>query len=315
MTVAVIGRAGMGETQRLVTELRDRGAEPQLVDLSEWPGDATARVRPDSDELVLDVDISLEQVESVYAHVAAMFRSTDICVRSEFDDTSETYPALLQLQEHRALFESVCRTFESKGIPVVPGERNHYLQERKPWQLRQFEQHDLPVPETVFTNDPETVRTFCAGRDRVVYKPVSRGADPNIIDAGDLDPDRLANLSTAPVQFQTFVPGEDLRIYVLGGEVIGAVRYDSDSFSFKAGPEEAVNMVPASVTADIEETAVRAAAATGVTFGGVDIRRKPSGGHALLEVNQTPAFAYADTEAGQSVGGALAEYLLTVEHT
>ncbi|MBX0286762.1 ATP-grasp domain-containing protein [Haloarcula salinisoli] len=315
MSIVVIGRAGLGEIQLLEAALRDQGGDPIVVDISEWPGGAPIRLDPASDEFVTDAQFSLDDVGSVYAHAPSLFRPTDICFKKQFDDQNP-YSALIQLKEYRSLFESLCRVFESNGVPVIPSESTHYLQERKPWQLRQFEQRDLPVPDTVFTNDPSVVREFCSAHERVLFKPVSRGAEPNVVTEADLDPEKLANLETAPVQFQAFVPGEDLRVYVLDGAVVGATRYESEAYSFKVADRrgEEVELVPATLSSEVRETALAAADATGLTFGAVDIRRRPDGGHALLEVNQTPAFAYADANSGQSVSDALAKYLTTTAH-
>ena len=55
----------------------------------------------------------------------------------------------------------------------------------------------------------------------------------------------------------------------------------------------------------------RAAAACGMTFTGLDLRRRPDGGFAVLECNPSPMFAGIQRRTGaEPVSDALAELLL-----
>jgi glutathione synthase/RimK-type ligase-like ATP-grasp enzyme len=210
------------------------------------------------------------------------------------------------------MFESLSRIFEHHGADVIPRLSKQRWQDRKPWQLHRFARADLPVPDTLFTNDPEEVRTFFASHDRVVYKPVTRGGMPRVMTEDDLTDEALSRLSTAPVQFQEFVEGTDLRIYALDGEVVGAARYESDQFSFKLDEQdgEEVDAHPAAVSEAIEDTVTRAADLAELQFTAADVRRRPNGTYHLIEVNEAPRFAVPDVRADQNVADALAEYLL-----
>jgi len=310
MAVVLVGVGTVWEMDDLAEEVSDRGSDPIRRSVTDWPG-APLAAAPGDDEFVLGAGLDYDDVEGAYVHAPALFRPKGVGYLDGFEVDDEIEPALDKLRDHRRVFESLCRIFESRGIDVLPRLHNHHLEQRMLWQLDRFERAGIPVPDTVFTNDPDEARAFCDRHERAIYKPVSEGAPPSEVTDADLADDRLENLRTAPVQFQEFVPGEDLRVYVLDGEVVGAVRYDSDRFSFKldvmAG--ETVHAEGATVSAGIEESAVRAAEVMDLTFGAADVRRRPDGGHALLELNQAPAFAAADSEAGQRVTDAVAGYL------
>lgn len=311
MTVVLVGAKLLPEIELLADAIEDRGGDSLIVDVTDWPGEPPLTYAPDNGDAVLKTPFDVDDVEGAYVHVHAMFHENDVTIRDEFKQREDIRPVLNQWREHRSLFESLCREFESRETDVLPRLRHHYLQQRKPWQLSRFEASGLPVPDTVFTNDPDEVEAFCETHDRVVYKPVANGAPPSEVTDEDLSDERLENLSTAPVQFQEFVEGDDLRVYVLDGEVVGAIRYESQHFSFKLDmvEDEEVGVVAATLSEEIENTAIRAADAVDLTYGAADIRRRPDGDHAILELNEAPVYAAADAEADQRVAEALADYL------
>lgn len=314
MTVAILGPTELPEMASLADAVRAHGGEAAVVDLFGWPGDDPVRFVPGADAATAGPDLDYDDLDAAYVHVHELFRPQNVRLRESADDAAEVHGSMARYREYRSLFESLCRTLDSAGVPVLPTLHAHYLQERKPWQLDRFERAGLPVPDTVFTNDPEEVRAFADRHDRVVYKPVSRGAPPSELDAEDVDDDRLDTLGAAPVQFQELVEGDDVRVYVLDGEVVGATRYESrgDSFSFRVDQYEGeeVDVTQAAVPEDVAETVRTAAETIDVTFAAADVVCGPDGDHALLELNQAPGFAGADECADVGIADALAAYLL-----
>lgn len=309
MVVLLAGTTSGPETNHVADAVESRGGTAVVCDVSDFPGGPIS-FAPDDGDAVLGSSFTVDDVEGAYFHSQALFRP-EYRLHEVEDDPVAT---LNRWQDHRSLFKSLCRTLESRGITVLPRLHNHYMQELKPWQLERCANHGVPVPDTVFTNGPAEVREFYERHDRVVYKPVSHGAPPSELTEDDLTDRRLEKLATAPIQLQEFVPGDDLRLYVLDGDVVGATRYVSENFSFKLDQRESgeVELEPATVSDEIESSAVRATEAVELQFGAVDVRRSDSG-HAVLEVNQSPALAAADVRADQSVGAAVADHLLDSE--
>lgn len=309
MVVVLAGTTSGPETNHVADAVESRGGTVVLCDVSDFPGGAIS-FSPGDETTVLGSSFAYDDVEGAYFHSQALFRP-EYRLHEVEDDPVAT---LNRWQDHRSLYKSLCRSFESRGIDVLPRLHNHYMQELKPWQLERCANRGVPVPDTVFTNSPEEVRRFYERHDRVVYKPVSHGAPPNELTDHDLTDQRLEKLATAPVQLQEFVPGDDLRLYVLDGDVVGATRYVSENFSFKLDQRESktVDLEPATVSEEVESAAIRAAEAVELQFGAVDVRRSDSD-YAILEVNQSPALAAADVRADQTVGDAVAEYLLDSE--
>lgn len=310
MTVVLIGFMDQRELELLADAVEERGGTAVTCDVADWPGDATLKYEPGSDSAVFGSRIEFEDVTGAYVASHHLFHPTDPAFAEDVQESVR--PTLNQLREHRGLFESLCGTLEQYADVIVPL-RNHYWQDRKPLQLHLYDREGVSIPDTLFTNDPDEVLSFYDAHDRVVYKPITKGAVPSELTEADLD-ERLDDLATAPVQFQEFVPGEDLRIYLLDGEIVGAARYESEYLSFQhavvEGEGERVDVEPISVPDDLGDALVRAADVTGFTFAAADVRRRPDGSYALLELNEAPRFVAPDVYGDQDVSGALAEYLL-----
>lgn len=312
MSVVLVGHGAIPEFELLVDAIEERGDEATVCDVRKWPGEPPLTVRPDADSAVFGKAIEYSDVTGVYVDCHNLFRPYEPRFRSNLTD--DLFPALSQIREHRGLFESISWILEQHDVNVVPSLSKQRLQDRKAWQLHRYRSEDIPVPDTLFTNDPDETRNFFKNHDNVVYKPTTRGGKPHIMEDDDLTEASLARLATAPVQFQEYVEGVDLRVYVLDGDVIAAARYESEHFSFKLDIEKGINVdaFRASISPAIEDSVTRAAEITGLQFGAADVRRRPDGSHMLIELNESPQFASAEIKTDQDIAGVLAEYLTKV---
>ncbi|MDI3329056.1 MAG: ATP-dependent carboxylate-amine ligase, partial [Alicyclobacillaceae bacterium] len=109
----------------------------------------------------------------------------------------------------------------------------------KPFQIDRLRRAGIPVPVTLVTGRGEEVREFASGRE-VVYKPVAGGALCRRLTEADLRPERLERLAAAPVMFQESIPGEDIRVFVLGDRVIGAFHIEGEGLDYRGGAHRVV---------------------------------------------------------------------------
>lgn len=207
-------------------------------------------------------------------------------------------------ERHDVIASVVCR-WEHMGIPVYNGMLSS-VRITKPFQLALLREAGLPVPVTRWTNDPMEVCSFARG-SRVAYKPVTGGAATRELTADDLKPARLQQLSRSPVTFQNLLPGEDLRVYVLDGEVIAAIQIVTESIDFR-GKEDGFILVD--LPSDVCQQCVTAAQVIGLRFTGMDLKRDDENTFRFLEVNSSPMFLGFDARAGTDVGGHLARRLV-----
>jgi ribosomal protein S6--L-glutamate ligase len=101
--------------------------------------------------------------------------------------------------------------------------------------------------------------------------------------------------------------GADLRVFVIGGRVVGAIERKSPGWRTNlarggtAGP---------TVLSDYHATlAIRSAAAVGAEYAGVDVVTDRDGRTYVLEVNGIPGWKGLQEATGVDVAGELLEYL------
>jgi hypothetical protein len=181
----------------------------------------------------------------------------------------------------------------------------------KPYQGQLIARHGLLTPETLLTNDPEVAREFYASRPRVVFKSAS-GARSIVqtMEPGDLE--RLGTLRACPVQFQTWVPGTDVRVHVVGSEVFAtAITTTATDYRYAtAQVEEPAHLEPHELDADVAQRCVALTADLGLEFAGIDLKVTPDGEVYCFEVNPSPAYTYFSGQTKQPIPEALARHLL-----
>jgi glutathione synthase/RimK-type ligase-like ATP-grasp enzyme len=226
---------------------------------------------------------------------------------TESDSAAGRFQNWLVGRERADVLTAMLSRWEHAGVPVYNGLAASPRM-TKPFQLALLKEAGLPVPATRWTNDPGQVRSFAERGARVAYKPVSGGAATRELGADDLAPSRLELLSRAPVTFQSLLPGEDIRVYVLDGEVIAAIHIVTLALDFR-GHEE--RCVPIELPAAVRQQCMRAAQVIGLRFTGMDLKRDAEGTLRFLELNGSPMFLGFDARAGSDVAGCLAARLVS----
>lgn len=183
----------------------------------------------------------------------------------------------------------------------------------KPWQLAMAKEAGLAVPETLITNDPAEARAFWAAfPGEVVYKPHTASLHA-WRETRILKPQEQAfaeSVRLAPVIFQKYVPGTDLRITAIGERLFPA---EADTKGGEYQPDVRLNTnltyrthkLPATVA----EKLLRLMRRLGLEYGAIDMRLTPEGQYVFLEVNPAGQFLYVEMATGMPIAAALAEHL------
>lgn len=85
-------------------------------------------------------------------------------------------------------------------------------------------------------------------------------------------------------------PGEDLRVFVVGDKVIGAMKRTARSGDFRANITHGGTGEPYEVTPEIEEIALKTAKVLGLSIAGIDLLFD-SRGFRVCEANSNPGFS------------------------
>jgi RimK family alpha-L-glutamate ligase len=173
----------------------------------------------------------------------------------------------------------------------------------------------LPVPPTVVCQDAESaLQAFRDLGGDVVVKPLFGAEGRGLIRV--TDPElawrtfRALERSQAVLYLQRFVrhPGWDLRVFVLGGRVLAAMRrYARDGWRTNVGLGGRAEAV--TVGDQEAQLALRAAAAVGVEVAGVDLLPGPAGENYVLEVNAVPGWRALAPTCNVDVAAAVISYL------
>jgi ribosomal protein S6--L-glutamate ligase len=122
----------------------------------------------------------------------------------------------------------------------------------------------------------------------------------------------------AVIYQQQFIPhpGWDLRVFVLGGEVLAAMRRSAAPIFSAAGEAEwRTNIArggrgePVDLPAEAADLALRAARGVGTEIAGVDLLPDRRGGYWVLEVNSAPGWKALAQVTGTDVAARVLLYL------
>jgi hypothetical protein len=307
MTVVLIGEADYKEFELLSDAIEDRGGDPVMWDTTDWPSDVPVTYDVGSETVTVDSEFDVEEVTAVFPWVHHIFHPSQTRFAEDFEEQG-TMNLFMKVDQWRGVFRSLIALFDHHGATVFYPPGDQYYDDWKPLQLEQFAAEDVSVPDTVFTTDPDRVREFVTEHGEVVSKPVASSASPERLSESDLEDAPLDRLSNAPVQFQEYVSGDDVRAFFLDGEVVGASRYDVDEWTYKsAGRVDDAESVD--LRDEVRRDVERAAQVSPIRFGAVDLRVTDDE-HALLEANPGPRFAFHDLNGATDVAGVLADALV-----
>jgi hypothetical protein len=223
-----------------------------------------------------------------------------------------------------AVTAAYLRPYDSASLPVVahggPGARHHAAEfdarlwawaeatdalvvnrpsamahnSSKPYQARHARAVGFAVPDTLLTTDPAAVHAFRAEHADVVYKSISSiRSVVTRLRARDLD--RLADVTSCPTQFQTYVPGVDHRVHVVGDAVhCCCIESTADDYRYAARAGAFVERTEVNLPAEVADRCRALAVSEGLHVAGVDLRLTPAGEWYCFEVNPSPAFTFYD---------------------
>lgn len=102
--------------------------------------------------------------------------------------------------------------------------------------------------------------------------------------------------------------GSDIRAFVIGGRVVGAIRRQGLEGEFRSNIHRGGNAIAVQLTAAEEQTAISAARALGLRVAGVDMLPSDRG-PLVLEVNSSPGLEGVETATGVDIAVEIIKYI------
>jgi RimK family alpha-L-glutamate ligase len=202
---------------------------------------------------------------------------------------------------------------EDRGISVVNSPRAIERTVDKFWTSTLLEQCGIPTPETVVCEDPDEALAAYRGFGDVIVKPLFGSMGLGMVRVSD---DEMAFRVFRAIEqirgvyyLQRTVDhdGSDIRAFVLGGRVIAAIERRASGWRTnlaRGGTARGIPLVEQSAS-----LAVRAAAAVGAEYAGVDLITAQDGTTYVLEVNGIPGWRGLQEATGLDVAGRLIDHV------
>ncbi|MBZ4419795.1 RimK family alpha-L-glutamate ligase [Myxococcus sp. RHSTA-1-4] len=295
-TVVLVGSREEIHIKEVARRLAAEGVDAVVVDTLAFPDETKVSLTDDLDGIVVD-GRHVGRPAAVYLrglHSSPLAYMVD--AQEAMDEDWRT--TLTAFREKATLLNGLVARWEHLGVPLYNPVSSDWIM-HKPAQLGALKAAGLPVPRSLWTNDPEAVRRFAAGQ-RVAYKPVSGGAATRELLPEDLTDERLAALAAAPVTFQELLPGEDIRVYVLDGEIIASLRIVTKALDFRQNEER---LEPIELPPEVARDCVKACEVLGLRWTGLDLKRGQDGVLKFLELNGSAMFLGFDASGGTDVAG------------
>jgi ribosomal protein S6--L-glutamate ligase len=169
----------------------------------------------------------------------------------------------------------------------------------------------LPVPATVVCQDAEAaLEAFERLGGDVVVKPLFGSEGRGMVRVSDPDMAwrtfRTLERTGAVLYLQQMIhhPGWDLRVFVVGGRVLTAMRRYARR-GWRTNVAQGGRAEKTTIGEREEAMALRAAAALGAMAAGIDLLPGPDGAWYVLEVNAVPGWRALAPVTGVDVAGAL----------
>jgi hypothetical protein len=278
------------------------GIDTLVVDTLAFPEDPPITMGHRLESITIDGRDAGRPAAIYLRDVYAQPLSVGIDVAEEMEQ--DWHRTLVAFREKAHMLFPLLGRWSELGVPFYSAPASNW-RHAKAMQLSILERAGLPVPETIWTNDPERVRSFATGR-RVVYKPVAGGAATRELGPEDLTDERLRALRGAPVTFQELLEGDNVRVYCLAGEVIAATVITSSELDYRQN-EEVIERVE--LEAEVAALCLEAAALLDMSWTGIDLKRDADGNLKFLELNSSPMFLGFDRNAGTGLLDALVSKL------
>jgi RimK family alpha-L-glutamate ligase len=206
---------------------------------------------------------------------------------------------------------------EDRGIRVVNSPRAIERTVDKFWTSALLEHCGIPTPETVVCDDAEEAIGAYRALGDVIVKPLFGSMGLGMVRVRDEEMAfrvfRTIEQIRGVYYLQRTVDhdGTDIRAFVLGGRVIAAIERRASGWRTNLARGGTAHGI--ALGEQLSALAVRAAAAVGADYAGVDLVTGRDGTIYVLEVNGIPGWKGLQEATGLDIAGRLVDHLARVQ--
>jgi len=212
---------------------------------------------------------------------------------------------------------AVVRQFEMMKVFTAVESQALVRSRDKLRSLQVLSRAGLGLPKTVFTNDTKNVEEVIreVGGAPLIIKLLEGTQGLGVVLAEN---DKAAESVLeafhglkARVIVQEFIEeakGADVRVFVVGGNVVGAMKRQGKPGEFRSNLHRGGTAELIELSDEEEIAALKAAKAMGLGVAGVDLLQSARG-PLILEVNSSPGLEGIEAATGQNIAGKIIKYI------
>ena len=191
------------------------------------------------------------------------------------------------------------------------------LQSRDKWTCSQLlAKADVPIPKTILGMNSNIASLLSNFKNQPVIIKILEGTHGNGVILAETYLNALSTietLKTAGVKFllQEYIEeskGTDLRVIVVNGEVVAAMKRQSKEGDFRSNLHRGGTSEKIKLTPDEENVAIQAAKAMRLGVCGVDILQSERG-PLVLEINSSPGLEGIEKTTGSNISKSIISYI------
>ena len=202
---------------------------------------------------------------------------------------------------------------EDRGIRVMNSPRAIERTVDKFWTSTLLEQCGIPTPQTLVCDNPEEATAAFRALGDVIVKPLFGSMGLGMIRVNDEEMAFRVFRTIEQIRGVYYLQrtiehdGIDIRAFVVGGRVLGAIERRAPGWRTNLARGGTARSI--ALPEHLSALAVRAAAAVGADYAGVDLLTDKEGTTFVLEVNGIPGWRGLQEATGLDVAGRLVDFL------
>ena len=206
---------------------------------------------------------------------------------------------------------------EERGVPVINSPRAIERAVDKFYTSALLQEAGLPTVDTVVCERAAEAMAAVREFGDVVIKPIFGSMGHGIVRVSDPDVafrvvKTLESMRTVfYVQRAVDHGGRDYRLFVIGGRVLAAIERRAAEGDWRSNVARGATAAAFEAPAEWQAMALRAAAAIGADYAGVDLLPAPDGRVYVLEVNGIPGWEGLQRATGVDVASAIVDHMVS----
>jgi len=215
--------------------------------------------------------------------------------------------------------KSVIRHLEKMGVLIINGSDSIENAKDKLFSMQILAQQNIPIPKTLLAKDPVSidyikrrigfpvvVKTLSGTHGKGVYLAKDESNLQQLLDMiSEINP----RMNLIIQEFVAAQAGTDIRVFVVGGKVVGAMKRESKDGDFRANVSRGAVPTNFEVDYDAEYLALESSKLLHLDIAGVDLLIDEEG-YKICEVNSAPGFQGLEAATNINIAETIVNYVL-----